>query len=182
MYKYLFVSFLLLFIFNTSLINAQGTRSTLADTSKVHSPQLATLFSAIVPGAGQVYNKKYWKVPIIYAVGGALIYSTIFNHQKYNDFLGAYTYLLETDNEQKGFENYPLDQLKSIKDQYRRYRDLSVIGLGLLYVLNIVDATVDGHLFDYDVGDDLSLRIEPNIMKNPISQSQQLGFKCTLNF
>jgi len=157
------------------------------DTLK-HLPKRATLLSTLLPGAGQIYNKKYWKVPVIYVVGGALVYSTIFNGQHYRGFRDAYNYLYENpDHSLEGYEGYNLEQLKSIKDQYRKYRDLSVIGIALLYTLNIVDATVDGYLFDFDVSDDLSLRVEPNIMtkynyEGVLKASHQFGLKCTFNF
>jgi len=157
------------------------------DTTK-HSPKRATLMSTIIPGAGQFYNKKYWKIPIIYIAGGAMVYSALYNSVGYHSYRNAYNHLYENpDDPMEGFEGYNLEQLKSIKDQYRRYRDLSIIGVTLLYVLNIVDATVDGYLFDYDVSDDLSLRLEPSIMgtyynTGTFKASNQFGFKCTLNF
>jgi hypothetical protein len=151
--------------------------------------------SAVVPGSGQFYNKVYWKIPVIYVGGGALLYSTLYNSDNYHIYKNAYNDLYaDPDLVIEGMEGLSLDQLKSIKDQYRRYRDLSVIGLGLLYVLNIVDAAVDGYLFDYDVSDDLSLRIEPtvlpyamqaNVQSTMASQwkaQNQFGLRCTINF
>ena len=166
---------------------SQDTTSLVVDTAYKHSPKRATLMSAVIPGAGQFYNQKYWKIPVIYVAGGALVYSTIQNNNGYQEFLEAYTVFAETEVPMEGYEVYELDQLKSVKDQYRRYRDLSIVGLILLYTLNIVDATVDGYLFDYDVGDDLSLRIEPSIMNNyyqsnTFKASNQFGLKCTINF
>jgi hypothetical protein len=160
----------------------------LIDTSYHHSPKLATWLSFAVPGAGQFYNKKYWKIPVIYILGGALVYTTISNNRGYYKYKDAYIHLYENPDEpMEGFELYSLDDLKSIKEQYRRYRDLSLVGLLLLYTLNIIDATVDGYLFDYDVSDDLSLRIEPNIMNSyyqtgSLKASQQYGFKLSLRF
>ena len=157
------------------------------DTTK-HSPKLATILSASLPGAGQFYNKKYWKIPVIYIAGGAMVYSAIYNSAGYYKYKNAYNHLYENpDNPMEDFEGYNLEQLKSIKDQYRRYRDMSIIGVGLLYVLNIVDATVDGYLFDYDISDDLSLRVEPSIMNTyyrsgSFKANQQYGFKLTVHF
>ncbi len=190
---------LLIFVFAYNLGQAQlldssgnldsnKVKPVVIDSIPKHSPRLATWLSVIVPGAGQFYNKSYWKIPVIYAAGGALVYSTIQNSNGYHSFLNAYNHLYENPSSpMEGFENYSLDQLKSVKDQYRRYRDLSVIGLVLLYTMNIVDATVDGYFFDYDIGDDLSFRIEPRIMNsyyraNTFKASQQYGFKCTINF
>ena len=185
----LLFSFFLLFCSSAYSQKVQDTRNsaTPIDTTK-HSPKKATLLSTVLPGAGQFYNKKYWKVPVIYVVGGALIYSTVFNSQHYRGFRDAYNQLYENPNQPaEGYEGYNLEQLKSIKNQYRKYRDLSVIGIALLYTLNVVDATVDGYLFDFDVSNDLSLRIEPNMTTNykGISASKadtQFGLKCTFNF
>ena len=168
------------------------------DTSYHHSPKKATWLSAAIPGAGQFYNKSYWKIPVIYIAGGAMIYTTIANRKSYHEYKNAYNHLYEnpddpknpddTSNRLEGFEAYNLEQLKSIKDDYRYYRDLSIIGLFILYTLNIVDATVDGYFYDYDVSDNLSLHIEPQIstpyfnQKNNLKASNQFGFKMVLNF
>lgn len=182
--------FLPIFLTSNSIYSQElqdGEEVVEVDTTK-HSPKLATILSATLPGAGQFYNKMYWKIPIIYVAGGAMVYSAIYNSAGYHRYKDAYNHLYESpDDPMKDFEGYNLEQLKSIKDQYRRYRDLSIIGITLLYVLNIVDATVDGYLFDYDVSDDLSLRVEPSIMNTYYQSSsfkanQQYGFKLTVHF
>jgi len=178
-----------LFIYQSSYSQDSNTENDtlVVDTTK-HSPRLATLLSASLPGAGQFYNQKYWKIPVIYITGGALVYSAVYNTKGYIRFRDAYNVLYENpDHPQEGFEGYNLEQLKSIKIQYRRYRDMSIIGITLLYVLNVVDATVDGYLFDFDVSDDLSFRLEPSIIniyaQEMLAKDQQsLGFKCTFKF
>ncbi len=152
------------------------------DTSRQHSPRLATILSAALPGAGQFYNRKYWKIPVIYALGGGLIYSLHHNNKNYHQFRRAYTQFYNSGEPVSGFEMYSKEQLKIIKDQYRRNRDLSIIGITLLYVLNIVDASVDAHLFDYDIGDDLSLKIQPNFMINQWDGQGQLALNFSLQF
>jgi len=131
---------------------------------KLHSPHKATIYSALIPGLGQVYNKKYWKLPIIYGATGILIYAFDFNNDEYNKFKTAYaqmdageidSYLGYTDKE----------IILRIKDNFRRNRDLNVISLAAVYLLNIVDATVDAHLFDYEINDDLSLNIQPALRR-----------------
>lgn len=164
----------------------EGNQIVVEDTTYKHNPRLGAWMSTVLPGSGQLYNKKYWKIPVIYIAGGALVYSTLYNSEKYHLARNAYIMALR-DDIHPDFIGYDSEQLKSIKDSYRRYRDLSIIGLTLLYVINIVDATVDGYLFDYDVTDDLSLRVEPSIMNNyyqPKSMSavQQFGLKCTIRF
>jgi len=170
--------------------NTQPTeeKEVVVDSIPKHSPKLATWMSVAIPGAGQIYNKSYWKVPVIYIIGAGLTYTTIANNRGYYKYKEAYYHLYENpDDPMEGFEVYTLDQLKTIKDEFRSYRDLSIVGLVILYTLNIVDATVDGYLFDYDVSDDLSLRVEPQILNsyytnNSFSANQQYGFKLTFKF
>ena len=132
------------------------------------SPQFkAALLSAVLPGAGQVYNKKYWKVPLVYAgvVGfGAAIQ---FNHERYVTFRNGL--IISTDDDPSTENGFPLNTydnngLQRIRDAYRRNRDLSIILATAFYGLNIADAIVDAHLKDFDVGEDLSLRISPSLI------------------
>ncbi len=179
--------FAFLFLFNTSG-NAQITDTTSkTDTitvkkAKYHSPKKATLMSAIIPGLGQIYNKKYWKLPIIYGGFAALIYSLEFNQSEYVQFRDAYKY--RVDNNPATVDKYvgivPDDALNTLQLTYHRYRDLSAIGLGLLYVLNVVDASVDAHLFTFDVGDDLSLNVHPTIINIANSNHYQTGLSLTI--
>ena len=179
--KFILISFLFLFASNIAL--AQESDSLSVDSVEIHSPKKAMWLSVALPGAGQFYNRKYWKMPIIYVAGAALVYSFVSHNAGYTKFKAAYEQIYYHPNEPlPGFELYSKAQLKDYKDQHRRYRDMSVIGFGLLYVLNIVDATVDGYLFDYDVSDDLTLRIEPVIMNNNYTFSQQFGVKCSFKF
>lgn len=155
-----------------------------------HSPSKASLYSAILPGLGQIYNKKYWKLPLVYGGFGALGYAVTFNQTNFSKYKNAYidftdklpetqSYLdligtnldpadfdpvLHPDTYDSQQENWFKEQLDNNMDYYRRNRDLSYIGLVGLYLLNIVDATVDAHLFNYDIGNDLSMRIEPRLM------------------
>ncbi len=125
-----------------------------------HSPTKASIMSAILPGAGQVYNKKYWKVPLIYAVGGYLGYAVWYNNKEYQRFKKDYKAVADNDpNTVDEFNGQvPADQLKYVKDQYRRQRDFSFMTLSVWYVLNIVDASVDANLYDFDISDDLSFK------------------------
>lgn len=137
---------------------------------KIHSPKRALISSAALPGLGQVYNKKYWKVPIIYGGAAALIYSFSFNNGKYQAYLDAYRARTDGDpSTTDAYLQYSPENLILLKDYYRRNRDLSAIGMVLLYSLNMVDAYVDAQLFDFDVSDDLSLQIRPFIDFNHAS-------------
>ena len=129
---------------------------------KKKNPKVASLLSAAVPGLGQIYNEQYWKVPIIYGGFGTMAYFVKFNDVEYQKWLTAYQY--RTDEDSLTIDNYPMastEQLKKLKDEWRRYRDLNYIGIFVLYFLNVIDASVDAHLFDYDISDDLTLHIEP---------------------
>ncbi len=149
-----------------------------------HSPKKAALMSTILPGLGQVYNKQYWKVPLIY--GGFVGFGLMFNfHQSnYNTYKEAYRY--RTDNDPNTVDNYvgvaSDNDLFEVQKFYRRYRDLAIIGAGLFYILNIVDASVSAHLFTYDVSDDLSLNIQPTINYSTFANQTPVGVALKVNF
>ncbi len=131
---------------------------------KPHSAHKASLMSAVLPGLGQAYNKKYWKIPIIYGGFAAVIYSVDFNAGYYNDFKTAYN--LRTDGDTATLDNYTTysdENLMLLRNYYRRNMELSYILGAVLYILNIVDAAVDAHLFDYDVSNDLSMKFQPGM-------------------
>ncbi len=163
-------------------------KSDTASSIARHSPRKATLYSMVLPGLGQAYNKKYWKIPIIYAGFGVFYYFIKANDSEYQKYKEAYYHALINEdgtlppiNEYEA--KYETDFLLSAKNYYRRNRDLSYILTGLWYVLNIVDATVDAHLFSWEVNDDLSLRVEPGLMAPVNSQfSAAGGLKLTLSF
>lgn len=146
-----------------------------------HSPKKATLLSTFLPGAGQAYNKKYWKMPIIYAAGGTAVYGIIFYSKQYNDFKSAYNERITTgSNVDDVYNRFQTPTLKNFRDSYRYYRDLSYIGLGAVYILQIVDAAVDAHFFDFKITDDLSLNVQPTYQFVGTTPSSQLLF--TLKF
>jgi hypothetical protein len=149
-----------------------------------HNPKKATILSALVPGLGQIYNQKYWKVPILYAGFAALGYFIASNNERYVVFKNASQAFL-TDKTLTTFvvdnRAYTLTNLLIIKDGYRRNRDLAIIFTTIVYVLNILDANVDAHLFYFNVDDNLSLRIQPAYI--PISSLEGAsGVSLTLNF
>ena len=143
-------------------------------------PRKATLLSAVLPGAGQVYNRSYWKVPIIYAGFGALGYAFNFNQGEYKRF-GEY-YRQETDDDPNTNSVFPgtPDQLRQKRNYYKKYRDLSVIGVFGLYALQILDAHVDAHLKGFDISDDLSLQWSPTFI--PVAQSGAMQLSSGLSF
>ena len=125
---------------------------------KDKSPKKAAIYSAVIPGAGQIYTKKYWKVPIIY---GGLVTSAYFindNNNQYNEYRDAALLSYETGEDQLG---YTYSELITLKDHYKRNREISYFSFVGVYILNIIDASVNAHLFHFDVSDDISLNIRP---------------------
>lgn len=138
-----------------------------ADSAKIipkHNPGKALLMSAILPGAGQVYNRKYWKVPIIYAGFAACGYFINFNNSRYQQYRKAYILRADGDTTttDKYVNLYSEANLLELKTYYRRNRDLTIIITTAVYVLNLLDAYVDAHLFNFNVNDNLSLQALPD--------------------
>jgi hypothetical protein len=151
-----------------------------------HSPTKATLLSMVIPGAGQVYNRKnwWWKVPIIYGGGAALVYGASFYNQNYQDFKTAYEFTVLNPGVPTGDPRYDQHEdpatLRAIRDSYREARDQCLVGLGLLYVLQVVDATVEAHFFEFNVSDNLSLNIQPQMMVTGVTP--YTGLQFTMRF
>lgn len=128
-------------------------------------PRRAALLSAVLPGAGQIYNRKYWKLPILYGGVAALVYFYNFNDSEFKRFRKAYVLRYQGDNSAASLANeYPdIEQLSVGRDFYRRNRDLTVILGAVLYAANIVDALVDAHLSEFNVTDDLTASVKPSV-------------------
>lgn len=141
----------------------------------------ASIMSACLPGLGQVYNKKYWKVPVIYAALGGLGYWGITNQTQ----LKFYSNNLSAENDEDpstlNTSGYNTDQLITQKRYYRKYRDIAVIAGILVYLINIVDANVDAHLKTFDVSDDLSVQLKP-YSNLDYTNKLQAGLTLKLNF
>lgn len=146
---------------NNSLLN-----DSIVDIEKVHNPKKATLYSAILPGLGQAYNEKYWKIPVIYAGLATTGYFMYVNNVEYKRYKDAYKIRMDDDpNSIDEFDGKYNDQsLKNIRDYYRRNFELMIVASVAIYALNIIDATVDGHLKDFEVNDDISLRFDAGLM------------------
>jgi len=166
-------------------IEVEGVTIIENDTlEKFHSPKKAGYMSAILPGLGQVYNKKYWKLPIIYGGFAALTYYIIDNNANYKKFRDAYIARIDEDPTNDDIlPQYTTDNLRIIKNNYWKSRDLSIILTVTLYILNIFDAIADAHLYSYDISDDLSLRIDPIVVPAyNIGQTSVNGIGVSLNF
>jgi hypothetical protein len=153
---------------------------------KRHSPTKATLMSMCLPGLGQIYNKKYWKVPIIYAGIGVFTYLIVFNTNYYLTYKSAYIESFNGDstgNYSDIVKKLSLDQILSAREYYRRNLEITIIFTTIWYILNIVDAAVDANLFTYDIKNDLSLKIEP-VLIPPAAQYRNYtsGVRLCLKF
>lgn len=163
-------------------IQIETNKEIVKDSINPLSPAKAAFYSAILPGLGQAYNKKYWKIPIVYAALGTGVYFIIDNSQKYNDFRNEYKARLLGTNDTNDPTFGKLSDDSVIRGQkfYQRNRDLSVLITAGLYILNIVDANVDAHLLQFNVNDDLTLK--PDLHTNPYNFKQNVGFCITYQF
>lgn len=168
-----------------SVVLKTGGKGTATDTVKAskHSPTTAMLLS-IIPGGGQIYNKKYWKLPIIYGLLGTSSYFIYYSADKMllykNEYINRHTEgnesLLIPSLADKNDEN-----IIDLKNKNQRYMEIAIGVTAILYALNIVDAMVDAHFYDFDISDDLSLRIAPNLIA-PSMTGMRPAYGLTLNF
>jgi len=154
------------------LLNTQAqSDTTYIDSVPRHSPSKATLLSLALPGAGQAYNKKYWKIPIVYAAIGSAFYFARQQEKSFNEFKDAYLARIDDDPntvDDKYQNVYSDANLLSLIDFHRENRDLLYVLTAVAYVMNVVDAAVDAHLYYFDVSDDLSANIRPNLQFEPL--------------
>ena len=180
------------------LVNADTTKVIQKETTSknIHSPKKATLYSAILPGYGQAYNKKYWKIPLVYIGFGTIGYFIKWNNDNYKISKHAYKDLTDNDPDTKfyetldAFEGYDLSNptskanftsgLKNQQDYYRRNRDLLVISMLGFYGLQIIDASVDAHLFNFDMSDDLTFNWQPSMLN--VNNERIYCINFTFNF
>jgi hypothetical protein len=136
------------------------------DAYKAVVPARAAIYSTMLPGLGQIYNRHYWKLPIIYGGLAFTAYLVDFNNTQYLRYRDAYNLLTDEDpdtvDEFRG--RYPDSKLRYYRDNYRRSRDYAILFTVLVYVLNIIDANVFAHLKDFDVNDNLTMRISPALL------------------
>lgn len=189
---------------DSSIFVLQNSVAKMPDTLRFKSvdPNKVVWFGAIVPGMGQILNRKYWKLPIVY--GGFLVcaYAITWNGTQYNSYKNAYRDIIDNNPKTnsyldllpKGYtiDNYPggisnlTQRLKSGQDTYRRYRDLSVLISVLYYGLTVLDAYVDAQLFNFDISPDLSMRVNPAVINSAQIQSPKnsnsFGVQLSLNF
>ena len=163
-------------------------------------PKRALWLALVIPGGGQIYNRKYWKLPLVYGGFIGCLYAMNWNNTMYKDYSQAYLDIMDNDpgtasynkflhlgveiNDQN-MERYK-QLFKSRKDKYRRWRDLSFFVMLGVYAISVIDAYVDAELSEFDISKDLSLKVSPAVIPNysggnPL-QAQSLGVNCSLNF
>jgi len=140
---------------------------------KYRSPQRAIILSAVLPGLGQAYNKKYWKIPIIYGVGAGLYYMYEHKDHQYTFFREAY----ENATNETDERNYQNEYLKASEK-----RGYAIIFMGILYVANVVDAMTDAYFLQYDISNDLSVEIMPSIVQGTFHANASPSCGISLNF
>ena len=138
---------------------------------KKHSPKKAAFRSAVLPGWGQAYNKKYWKIPIVYGALGTTAAIFLFNLETYKSLKQAYIYIRDTipSNDiliEARFRNLSPESIRTYRNSFRQNVDYSVLFFFVFWGLNVVDATVDGHLKAFDVSGDITLKIKPRFNQN----------------
>ncbi len=149
-------------------------------------PMRAVWMGLVIPGYGQIYNRAYWKLPIVYGGFMGCIYAITWNNTMYTDYKQAYRDILtDTDGTKTSYldllpDGYDIDMmggkenytkvLKSRQDTYRRYRDYSIVATIAVYALSVIDAYVDAQLFDYDISTDLSMHVQPQIYTDPLNR------------
>lgn len=180
--------FLLLFLFFglTSIFAQEKTKIILKDSLKSETidplrPAKAAFYSAIFPGLGQIYNKKYWKLPLVYGAIGTSTYFYIENQKNYNLYRDEYKSRLEGNTNNSDFlAGLTESQLITAQKGYQRYRDLSALFIVGFYVLNIIDANIDAALSQFNV--DERLAFKPAIIKNDITLNNNFGFALNYSF
>ena len=153
------IAFLLILVSIAQSLSAQQP----TEPVKAHSPKRATIYSAILPGMGQVYNKQAWKIPIIYAIGATTVYISIDNYKKSIKFKDEYFNRLNGNTSEllSDYATYSDESILSLHQAYNKNFQLGMIITGAVYLLNIVDAMVYGHLFDFEINEDLGASIRP---------------------
>ena len=158
-------------------------------------PTKATWLAIVIPGGGQIYNRKYWKLPIVYGGFVGCLYAYNWNNQMYKDYRQAFLDIMDADPNTKSYEGffpsgydfqqndeYLKNLFKKRKDRYRRWRDMSVFACVGVYLVSIVDAYVDAHLSSFDISEDINLSIHPDMMRSGDNGSNYYGFNCNISF
>lgn len=164
----------------------------------VPNPNRAVWMALVIPGAGQIYNRKYWKLPIVYGGFIGCLYAFNWNSQMYKDYRQGYLDIMDSDPNTKSYEDffrpgydfeknkeYITEVFKKRKDRYRRWRDLSVFAFVAVYALSVIDAYVDAQLSNFDISDDINMTVNPQLMRSGGaigSDGNYYGLNCNITF
>ena len=164
------------------------------------NPKRALWLALVIPGGGQIYNRKFWKLPIVYGGFLGCIYALTWNNMMYKDYSQAYLDIMDDDPTTASYNKFlhlgrTIDDtsmeryvtvFKNRKDKYRRWRDMSLFVMIGIYALSVIDAYVDAELSVFDISKDLSLKVQPTVIGNPMVDNpiyaSSLGVNCSLNF
>lgn len=167
------------YVYVVNLIDAAVQYKLQHEEPKEHSATKAAYYSAILPGLGQIYNKKYWKVPLVYAALGASVYISINNRNYHRDYQRELEF--RSVGETTGFRT-SIQDISRLEDQleyWRKWRDIAYVSTGAVYLLNVLDATVDAHLYDFNVDEDLGFHPSPVI--DQVNGNFYYGINLTFN-
>ena len=193
------------------IILADSTTSVVVDSGRVvkpkrdwstwrPNPQRALWLALVLPGAGQIYNRKYWKLPIFYGGFMGCLYALSWNNTMYKDYSQTYLDIMDSDPNTASYNKFLhmgveitdsnkaryVELFKNRKDKYRRWRDMSIIAMVMVYALSVVDAYVDAELSEFDISKDLSLKVQPAVIPSQLGGksllTQSYGLSCSLNF
>ena len=168
----------------------------------IPDPKKALWLAIVFPGGGQIYNRKYWKLPLVYGGFLGCIYAMTWNNTMYRDYSQAYIDIMDSDENTKSYENFiPVrydvkanqahlqDVFRRKKNYYRRFRDLSMFCMIGVYALSIIDAYVDAELSSFDISRDLTMKVSPTVINEKYSamrasglSSSAYGLQCSFNF
>ncbi|MCX6312518.1 MAG: DUF5683 domain-containing protein [Bacteroidetes bacterium] len=163
---------------SNSLFSKDSTKADTLPRKKMSASKKATIMSACLPGLGQIYNKKWWKTPIIYAGFGGLVYGFSFNNKYYTEYRNSLRYRYDNNAATiDSLSRYTDNDLVTLKNYYQKHRDLCVIGMAALYTLQVLDAAVDAHLATFDVSDNLSMQISPSIYQEKSGVVGMIGLR-----
>ena len=169
-------------------------------SEKFHSPHRASMYAAVIPGLGQIYNKQYWKIPILFGGIGGVAYALSFNSERYSYYRNAYRDFIIRDPANKSYleiiegtyiteeliystyEQWFRDYLNNSRKRFRRYRDMSYAGVVAVYLISIIDASIDAHFYYFDISDDLSFLIKPTYFDLDRYSIGAFGLTMRLNF
>ncbi len=173
-------------------------KSSIPEKRFLPNPNKATWLAVVFPGGGQIYNRKYWKLPIVYGGLVGCAYALTWNNKMYKDYSKAYTDIMSDNPNATSYNDFlpagykiPESQMsyykevfRKRKDMYRRYRDMSIFAVIGVYLISIVDAYVDAELSDFDISPDLSMRVEPTMMNTQYlnSNNKAVGIQCSFRF